>query len=108
MKCKYEGSGWAEGRCMGTKEIDLCPGYDKCSRFKGDCQTNADHIRSMTDAELAEWIEHITKNPLCYTACARRSSTVPCNGKCCEGVADWLKQPYEEVSNAERVSDPIE
>lgn len=54
MKCKYEGTGIYEGRCYGTKEIDPCPGYDKCSQFKPNFITNADYIRNMTDEELAE------------------------------------------------------
>ena len=53
MKCKYEGFGVWEGRCVGTTEVDPCIGYEKCSRFRGDYQSNADHIRSMSDEELA-------------------------------------------------------
>ena len=34
MRCKYEGSGIFSGRCMGTREVDPCPGHDKCGMFK--------------------------------------------------------------------------
>lgn len=51
MKCRYETI--ASKRCWGTKEIDPCPGYDKCKDYRPDC-TNADRIRSMTDDQLAE------------------------------------------------------
>ena len=53
MACKYEGKGAHVGRCMGTKEIDPCPGYDKCKEYKPDYKTNADCIRAMSDEELA-------------------------------------------------------
>lgn len=33
MRCKYDGSGVWEGRCTGTKELDLCPGHGKCSHY---------------------------------------------------------------------------
>lgn len=28
--CKYD---WS-GRCSGTREMDACPGYDKCDKYK--------------------------------------------------------------------------
>lgn len=52
-KCKYEGTGIWDGRCIGTKEVDPCPGYDKCKQYKPNYTTNADHIRAMSDEELA-------------------------------------------------------
>jgi hypothetical protein len=52
--------------------------------------TNADHIRSMTDEELAEvWVE-----PHCD-----RRTTPECksfHGDCIACALDWLKQPYKE------------
>ena len=56
VKCKYEGTGIWNGRCTGTKEVDLCPGYDKCKQYKPNYTTNADRIRSMSDDELAVWL----------------------------------------------------
>ena len=56
MKCKYEGNGVWEGRCVGTKEVEPCKGYEKCKSYCPDYQTNADRIRSMSDEELAEWM----------------------------------------------------
>ena len=32
-RCRYDGSGIWEGRCLGTKEVDPCPGHQKCERF---------------------------------------------------------------------------
>ena len=56
VKCKYEGTGVWNGRCTGTKEVDPCPGYDKCKEYKPNYTTNADRIRAMSDEELAEFL----------------------------------------------------
>ena len=56
VKCKYEGTGIWNGRCTGTKEVDPCPGYDKCKQYKPNYTTNADRIRAMSDEELAEFL----------------------------------------------------
>ena len=56
VKCKYEGTGVWNGRCTGTKEVDPCPGYDKCKQYKPNYTTNADRIRAMSDEELAEFL----------------------------------------------------
>lgn len=53
MKCKYEGSTVWAGRCLGTREVEPCPGYDKCERFKPDYKSNGDWLRSLSDNELA-------------------------------------------------------
>ena len=54
--------------------------------------TNADHIRSMTDEELAEFIPNWS-----YTdACKCGEHYVDCNNECEKCVAEWLQQPYEE------------
>lgn len=52
-------------------------------------KTNADHIRSMTDEELAEFLR--------WDICSKvRGDNRMCNGWCEECVTDWLKQPYKE------------
>ena len=62
--------------------------------FKVEPQTNADHIRGMTDEELAEWL------------CARFDcyGDVPCPAEeLCyadhNGMLDWLQQPHKEDEN---------
>lgn len=93
MKCKYEGSGWAEGRCVGTKEIDPCPGYEKCDRFKSDYKTNADHIRSLSDEELAEFIATTFENgKISVFAIYPELRKNRCG-------LDWLRQPYKEAAD---------
>ena len=84
VKCEYEGTGIWDGRCTGTREVDPCPGYDKCKQYKPNCTTNADRIRSMSDFELAKEIENAQsgieiKNPknIDYFDC----------------ILEWLRQP---------------
>ena len=77
VKCKYEGTGIWDGRCTGTKEVDPCPGYDKCKQYKPNYTTNADRIRSMNDEELADVL--------------RRFATKPMQGS----FLKWLQQPAE-------------
>ena len=78
VKCKYEGTGIWNGRCVGTKEVDPCPGYDKCKEYKPDYMTNADRIRAMTDDDLAKL--------LCCTGW-RMIEQKEC--------LEWLQQPAE-------------
>ena len=100
MVCKYEGTGIWAGRCKGTKEVDPCPGYDKCERYKPDYKTNADRIRAMSDEELAKILNAFTEY---FTECIRSADEVDCkdcelNNLCQlhEGKAiEWLQQPAE-------------
>lgn len=102
MKCKYEGTGIYEGRCWGTKEIDPCPGYDKCSQFKPNFKTNADYIRSMTDEELVRFLDWSNSR-----GCV--GPTRDCKATCLECITDWLKQPFEsEVKNGDKNAHPKE
>ena len=77
IKCKYEGTGIWNGRCVGTKEVDPCPGYDNCKQYKPNYTTNADRIRVMSDEELADVL--------------REFATKPMQGS----FLEWLKQPAE-------------
>lgn len=93
VKCKYEGTGIWDGRCIGTKEVDPCPGYDKCKQYKPKYTTNADRIRSMSDEELAVLLAHETYR-----------MAKPVFDVCGYGITEefifaqrleWLKQPAE-------------
>ena len=77
IKCKYEGTGIWNGRCIGTKEVDPCPGYDKCKQYKPNYMTIADRIRAMSDEELADVL--------------REFATKPMQGS----FLEWLQQPAE-------------
>ena len=61
--------------------------------------TNADHIRAMSDEELAEWIRNGISSDAC-DYCPHNDfhcNGVPCHGKAeAEKIIDWLQQPYEE------------
>ena len=85
-KCKYEGTGIWDGRCVGTKEVDPCPGYDKCKQYKPNYISNADRIRGLTDDELAK--EFIR---CCSPMKRRHCPDMPCY----ECWLNWLQQPME-------------
>ena len=53
-------------------------------------KTNADHIRSMTDEELAELLLDGVYEKVCPNGCDG------CDGDCEGHMLNWLKQPYEE------------
>lgn len=63
--------------------------------------TNADHIRSMTDEELADYMSEHSIDDFCYIICGGECKAVATFNKtpfqrCREIVSDWLKQPYKE------------
>lgn len=97
MACKYEGTGIWAGRCKGTKEVDPCPGYDKCEQYKPDYMTNADRIRAMSDEELEDLFREVY-NAGCDDATAwewgTRQNTFIWD-------EEWLKQPATEDEKGE-------
>ena len=98
VKCKYEGTGIWDGRCIGTKEVDPCPGYDKCKQYKPNYTTNADRIRAMSDEELAGLIRVIYMSeecPLCTLECETCFFKEVCAGTYFGKEIEWLKQPAE-------------
>ena len=93
MACKYEGKGAHVGRCMGTKEIDPCSGYDKCKQYEPDYMTYADLIRSMNDEELAEYIIDVIIE-------AYEHVNIPVDNRC-EAIRDYLKALKQPVEGTE-------
>lgn len=89
---------------MTGKEVVLPCSYAGCSLF-GDClvayekatakpMTNADHIRSMTDEELADFMS-------AFCEMSDDCKKCPLFGGCPESDQacwweEWLKQPYKE------------
>lgn len=64
-------------------------------------KTNADHIRSMTDEELADYMSEHSIDDFCYIICGGECKAIATFNKtpyqrCREIVSDWLKQPYKE------------
>lgn len=83
MNCKY-----CRANCTGAKhdrEIALCLGYDPP-------KTNGDFIRSMSDEELALFLEEVhMKLAAFFKRCQRN-----CLGEdCYECYLEWLKQEVE-------------
>ena len=98
-KCKYEGTGIWDGRCIGTKEVDPCHVYDKCKQYKPNYTTNADRIRAMSDEELAEWLTRIANGDVYTDFCCNPARTVVCDSKCVVCIAEWLKHPAKDGDN---------
>ena len=91
----------------------FCNGADaecSCPILCGDCSsadwtggteiiTNADHIRSMTDDELAVFLECFGGCHYCpeyETAPWDEHGILDCDGDCEQHLLEWLKQPYKE------------
>ena len=60
--CKYSEPMVGALACVGQKGMPYVRPTESCDRWKTMKQTNADRIRSMTDEELAAWIEEITED----------------------------------------------
>lgn len=77
--------------CKWNSPADGCikPYYELCQRQNINvCITNADHIRAMSDEELAETLNGAVCPPL--TSCNTGQQCVKC-------WIDWLQQPAEET-----------
>lgn len=88
-KCSFK------NKCCGDQEGIYLEGSE-CDKFAQKVlaapPTNADHIRSMSDEELAQFIPNWS-----YTdACKCGEHYVDCNNECEKCVADWLQQPAKE------------
>lgn len=63
-----------------------------CGHKNNTPQINADHIRAMSDEELAAWIVSMTTICECCAEINECESS-KCFNKCLHGVEDWLQQP---------------
>lgn len=61
--------------------------------------TNADHIRSMTDEELAKWMFITDGCPPVSCNYEFSPGENMLNKFCKKCALDWLKQPYKENEN---------
>ena len=82
-ECKYY---WGE-ICRASANVTLT-----CIGRIVHKQTNADHIRSMTDEELARFLDDSNSQ-----GCV--CPTKDCEATCTQCIENWLKQPYEEETN---------
>lgn len=66
----------------------------KCMNYNRKPPTNADHIRSMTDEELAAFMDRCEMSDIDYS----KTFCDMCEGQftCDQCRLDWLKQPYKE------------
>lgn len=75
--------------------LDVC---HTCHGSGVKITSNADHIRSMTDEELADYISENCISDFCYIVCGGNCKAMATinktSGQVCRYiVADWLKQP---------------
>jgi hypothetical protein len=62
--------------------------------------TNADKLRSMTDEQLAEWLEVFSYEfSECRCCGLKIKSGSNCENSCSDGLLKWLKQEHKENSN---------
>ena len=103
IKCKYEGTGIWNGRCVGTKEVDPCPGYDKCKQYKPNYTTNADRTRAMSDEELVVFLDEFSSRCLgCVGDAKNQSCPIYKEGHYCrpQDIMKWLQNPADGDDHA--------
>ena len=83
--------------CRKCAKSDICYADDvkPCIGYEPKKQTNADRIRSMSDEELAEFME---ENAECdtYDCLAAKSCCTYSGRTCIAAWLDWLKQEVTE------------
>ena len=95
--------GWTNGRVISDISASQCPNHETVKESgaylcgvldeRKRKRTNADRIRSMSDEELAEFIENIkTRAAFCKAVGNNEAFEKLCSG-------EWLKQPAEEADN---------
>lgn len=80
--------------CRKCVDFEWCKEHEECDLFNQKQMTNADRIRSMSDEELAEWLERIRlccATDLCGRSCPLKDI---CYSKADTPTKtiDWLKQ----------------
>ena len=78
--------------------VTVKPKYDICRKCNGSGETpktNADHIRAMTDEELAKALaEECEEREYCY-GCFAFKDDGGCPGQSISAWLEWLQQPCE-------------
>ena len=79
--------------CRKCAEFDWCVENEDCGLFKLKPMTNADRIRAMTDAELADAFAMISDCMSCNCRSAEDDCSIV-DGTCQRQWLEWLKQEY--------------
>lgn len=74
-------------KCSGCIYFDFTGGYNETT-------TNADRIRAMSDAELADWLAMGAVTGACIKLGIAPAKK--CIGICTKCIEEWLKQPERE------------
>ena len=86
-----------EDRCVMCGEIipegrQICPLCEQGKTHK----TNADHIRTMSDEDLMQFLfNEVSNNIICSFCVPTMRTKCKCDGHCKNGILEWLKQPVE-------------
>ena len=89
------------GKCFfSSYEEHICQDCLEDLGWEPTPYSNAQHIRSMTDEELADYMSDHSIEDFCYIVCGGNCKAMATFNKtshqvCREIVADWLKQPYK-------------
>ena len=95
-------------KCWGTGHVHGGEENSTWSKTCEDCRgigfvrvpmTNADHIRSMSDEELAKFLLEIMSNSVCFGEGMFPYHPCPQEQDCEKCGLGWLKQPYKEAPN---------
>ena len=82
--------------CRKCADLEWCIKNEDCGLFKPKSQTNADRIRSMTDEELANFLDNYFSHWPCKDDAPIDEETEECLIPSCETCwLDWLKQEAE-------------
>ena len=87
--CDYAGSPTYDFPCS---SCDMTKGSPFCCYEHEEKPTNADHIRAMSNEELARFLLMEVVNDKCYGICHGS-----CTGNdCISGIVKWLNSEYKE------------
>lgn len=79
------------GECEHRWSCEINP--EKCNEWPDPVpMTNADRIRAMSDAELADFLGQYKFCDMCVEGC----DACTYHGECDKRLLEWLQQPYKE------------
>lgn len=81
---------WVEGSLIAYPDGDCCTAFEAQKKFR--VVTNADHIRSLSDEELAKILLEGCRGSKCDDQPQNEYGSV----NCFQCRMNWLKQPYKD------------
>lgn len=101
MKCVHESKLWDNLWCSVACMYCTLSQEETCRHKKSIpdtnvVKTNAQHIRSVSDEELAKFLLEIMSNSVCFGEGAFPYHPCPQDQDCVKCGLNWLKQPHKE------------